>query len=119
LIFHFCGRDEWAAARQAGSYTADSLPADGFIHCSDLSTVLLPANAVARGRADLVLLEIDEIRLAARPRREPGDPTDPGSLLFPHVYGPIPVEAVVAVHDFPCRPDGTFALPATLTGRTA
>jgi uncharacterized protein (DUF952 family) len=118
LIYHFCGRDEWASARATGSYAADSLPTEGFIHCSDLSTLLLPANAIARGRTGLVLLEIDEAGLPVPVRREPGDPTDPDPLLFPHVYGPIPVDAVVAVHDFPCRPDGTFTLPATLAGRT-
>ncbi|HKD99222.1 MAG TPA: DUF952 domain-containing protein [Micromonosporaceae bacterium] len=118
MIFHFCGRDVWAAARDSGHYAADSLPTEGFIHCSDLDTVLLPANAIARGRTDLVLLEIDEARLPSAPRREPGDPGDPSSPLFPHVYGPIPVGAVVAVYDFPCRPDGSFDLPAPLAGRT-
>ena len=32
-------------------------------------------------------------------------------LWFPHVYGPIPVQAVVEVHDFPCEQDGSFVLP--------
>jgi uncharacterized protein (DUF952 family) len=35
-------------------------------------------------------------------------------MLFPHVYEPIPVAAVVAVHDYPPEPDGTFAPPRGL-----
>jgi uncharacterized protein (DUF952 family) len=112
VIYHFCGRDEWAAVTDA--YTADTLATEGFIHCSDLDTVLLPANAIARGRGDLALLAIDESRLPSPPVWEPGDPSDPSSIRFPHIYGPIPVSAVVAVHDFPCGPDGTFTLPAAL-----
>ena len=112
MIYHFCARDEWDAVTDA--YTADTLATEGFIHCSDRDTVLLPANAIARGRSDLVLLAIDEARLPTPPVWEPGDPTDPASTRFPHIYGPIPAGAVVAVHDFPCGPDGTFALPAAL-----
>ncbi len=36
---------------------------------------------------------------------------------FPHVYGPLPVAAVVGVHPFPPEPDGTFRLPASLAER--
>jgi uncharacterized protein (DUF952 family) len=105
VILHFCGRDDWASAQIAGVYAADTLQTEGFIHCSTIDTVLIPANAIARGRHDLVLLEIDDTRLDAPVRIEGG---------FPHVYGPIPVEAVIAVHDFPCRSDGMFELPASL-----
>ena len=111
-ILHFCSRDEWAAAKAAGEYAADTLATEGFIHCSTVDLVLLPANAIAGGRTDLVLLEIEPDRLAAPPRYEPGE--GPGSPMFPHIYGPIPEAAVVAVHDFPPGPDGTFRVPAAL-----
>lgn len=114
MILHFCSDEDWRTALAEGWYSADTLATEGFIHCSTADLVHLPANALARGRTDLVLLEIDESRLAEPPRYEPGDPADPGSALFPHVYGPIQASAVVAVHPFPPGPDGRFRLPDTV-----
>ena len=71
--------------------------------------VHLPANALAHGRTDLVLLEIEESLLPEPPRYEPGDPSDPASPLFPHIYGPIPLAAVIAVREWHPEPDGSFA----------
>ncbi len=109
MILHFCPIDTWTAARARSAYTADTLATEGFIHCSPAELVHLPANALARGRQDLVLLEIDEGLLPEPPRYEPGDPGDPSSPLFPHIYGPIPLRCVVGVREFRPGPDGTFA----------
>jgi uncharacterized protein (DUF952 family) len=113
-IFHFCSGAEWQAAVAQGSYVADTLATEGFIHCSTADLVHLPANALARGRTDLVLLEVDESQLAEPPRYEPGDPSDFSSPMFPHVYGPIPVAAVTTVHQFQPDADGQFTLPDTV-----
>ncbi len=113
MIFHFCPAVDWAAAGHDGWYRAPSLATEGFIHLSQAEQVHLPANFLARGRTDLVLLEVDEAALAEPPRYEDGG----DGMLFPHVYGPIPVAAVVAVHDFRPGPDGTFTLPATVRER--
>ena len=114
MILHFCPRAEWEAAVSAGSYAADTLESQGFIHCSTPEQVAVPATALARGRHDIVLLEIDEAKLGKPVVWEDGDPPDPGGMLFPHVYEPIPVAAVVAVHDYPPGPDGAFHRPAGL-----
>jgi uncharacterized protein (DUF952 family) len=106
LIYHFCPRADWAAAE--GVYTAESLESQGFIHCSPLDHVHVSATMRARGRDDLVVLEIDEARLPAPAVWEDGDPPDPDGRQFPHVYGPIPVSAVVRVHDLRPGPDGSF-----------
>jgi uncharacterized protein (DUF952 family) len=111
MILHIVSRAEWAAADPALGHRPESLSTMGFVHCSDPGTVHLPANRLFRGRTDLVLLVIDPRRLSAPLRWEPGDPPEPGGPWFPHVYGPIPVEAVVAVHDFAPRSDGGFLLP--------
>ena len=116
-ILHFCPDPAWRQAQAEGRYAGDTLDTEGFIHCSTAGQVHLPANALCRGRTDLVLLEIDESRLPEPPRYEPGDPADPDSPRFPHVYGPIPLGAVVAVHAFPPRPDGRFTVPDTVGRR--
>jgi uncharacterized protein (DUF952 family) len=109
VIYHFCPRADWDAAGASGVYTAESLATQGFIHFSPRHHVHVVATALARGRTDLVVLEVDEALLAEPAVWEDGDPPDPDGMQFPHVYGPVPVRAVVAVHDLPPQPDGSFA----------
>jgi uncharacterized protein (DUF952 family) len=108
-LLHICPREAWFAARSAGFYAGDTLESDGFIHLSHRDQVLRPANLRFRGQSGLVLLEIAEDRLPEPPRWEPGEPD--ADELYPHVYGPIPLAAVVAVHAFPPLPDGSFEIP--------
>jgi uncharacterized protein (DUF952 family) len=73
------------------------------------------ANAYYRGQKDLLLLVIDEALLGPELRWEPpaGPPVEGHSTQdrFPHIHGPLNLEAVVRVLDFPPGPDGTFSLP--------
>jgi uncharacterized protein (DUF952 family) len=57
-IFHITTRAAWDDAQAAGSYTADSLQTEGFIHCSQAGQVAWVANTRFRGRTDLVLLHV-------------------------------------------------------------
>lgn len=109
VLVHLCGAEQWARARQLGRLGPETASGGEFIHLSTPEQVHLPANRLYRGRGDLVLLHIDPARLDAPVRREPGVPTDPESMLFPHLYGPLPVAAVVRVAAYPPAADGTFA----------
>jgi uncharacterized protein (DUF952 family) len=110
MIYHFCPEATWAQAQHEGAYTADTLATEGFIHLSRAEQLHLPANALVRGRTDLVLLEVDEDLLP-----QPAVDEDGGDgMLFPHLYGPLPLDAVVAVHPFPPGRDGFFSLPRGL-----
>lgn len=104
---HLCPRDVWASVTD--SYEGDTLATEGFIHCSPPDWVHVPATLLFRGRTDLVLLEIDESLVDAPVVWEDGVPPAPDGRQFPHIYGPLPVAAVVAVHEFPPRADGSFA----------
>jgi uncharacterized protein (DUF952 family) len=93
-LLHIATADEWAVAKARGFYTADSLVAAGFIHCCEERQLAWVVQTHFPGRAGLLLLHIDPARLDAEVRYEN---LEGGSELFPHVYGPIPVSAIVDV----------------------
>ncbi|WP_406816238.1 DUF952 domain-containing protein [Mycobacterium sp. M23085] len=109
VLVHLCGTEQWEQARRRGGIDPEAAGGGDFIHLSTPEQVHLPANRLYRGRDDLVLLHIDPALLAAPVRWEPGVATDPESMLFPHLYGPLPVAAVVRVTAYPPADDGTFA----------
>jgi uncharacterized protein (DUF952 family) len=117
IILHITTRAAWDAAGAAGSYRPASLEAEGFIHCSTAAQAVGSANKYFRGRTDLILLCIDEARVAVPVRYEPpamigGVPDARAGELFPHVHGPLALDAVIRVVPFPCDRDGGFTLPA-------
>ena len=93
---------DWEAAQPSGRYEISTrgrtLAQEGFIHLAFEHQV---DGVASRFYADvtepLVLLSIDPAALDADVRVEPGDPSDPSSERFPHLYGPLPTAAVTAV----------------------
>ncbi|MET0425964.1 MAG: DUF952 domain-containing protein [Actinoplanes sp.] len=111
MILHICPRDVWSAAQAAGVYRGDTLDTQGFIHLSTEQQVVMPANVRFRGRTDLLLLEIDESRLPTPLVWEDGDPPHPDGRQFPHLYAALPLDAVVATHEYLPAEDGSFGPP--------
>ena len=109
-ILHITTAAAWEAARRAGEYRADSLQAEGFIHLSTPEQVSWVANARFRGDSRLILLVVDPAQVQAEIKWEPPSDSD-RAWLFPHIYGPINLDAVVRVVPFPPSPDGSFSLP--------
>jgi len=109
VLVHLCSAEEWSSARTRGELRPESLASTGFIHLSTPDQVHLPANRLYRGREDLVLLQVDPARLDAPLRWEPGVATDPESMLFPHLYGTLPVSAVIDVTGYRPGADGSFS----------
>lgn len=101
-FWHLAELLHWELAQRTGRYTRSTLAATleevGFIHASYPEQLPGVVKAhYSRVSDPLVVLEIDPARLreaGVEVRLEPGDPTDPESPLFPHVYGPLPVSAV-------------------------
>lgn len=109
VLLHLCTAVQWLAARHAGELRPDSLREVGFVHLSSPEQVHLPANRLYAGRTDLMMLRIDVARLGAPVRWEPGVPGDPAAMLFPHLYGPLPLTAVISVNAYLPDSHGAFA----------
>jgi glutathione S-transferase len=96
-IHHLALRSDWEEAVATGgpyrrSTLGKSLDEVGFIHCSFAEQVEQTAELFYRGRDDIVLLTIDAGELGGTVRVEAG---------FPHIYGELPLAAVVSVEAWP------------------
>jgi uncharacterized protein (DUF952 family) len=111
VLLHLCTTAEWDRARATGVVAPPSLDEVGFVHLSTPEQVTLPANRLFRGRSDVLLLLIDPARIGVEVRWEPGVPGDPGSMRFPHAYGPVPAAAVTATVPYRPGDDGAFTAP--------
>ena len=117
MIYHLTTRQAWREAQSRGEYRAESLATEGFIHCSTKEQILPVAEKYFEGQTGILLLMIEPSMLASELRWEapagggppPGVPEDE---LFPHIYGPINLDAIVKVYDLESNPDGRYSLPA-------
>lgn len=103
FIFHITTQAAWQAAQSGGALIPDSLGCEGYIHCSRSEQILSVANSIFRGQRGLTLLEIDPRRIQAEIRWEAVE-----NSFFPHLYGPLKVDAVTATRDLLPDPDGSF-----------
>jgi uncharacterized protein (DUF952 family) len=113
FIYHIAAAADWERAVRDGRYTMSTrgltLAEQGFIHASTADQVILVANAFYRGVPDLLLLVIDPERVGPEIRYE----SVPGQARpYPHIYGPLNLDAVVETRPFEPDPDGQFAFDA-------
>jgi uncharacterized protein (DUF952 family) len=110
LIYKILSVADWAAAQQAGRFegSADDRR-DGFIHFSDREQVVGTAAKYFAGQSRLVLLTVEPGRLAdLRWEKSRGD------ALFPHLYGPLELDAVGRVDRLPDNRDAAETIAALL-----
>ncbi|WP_245918948.1 DUF952 domain-containing protein [Melittangium boletus] len=103
--------DDWRAAKTVGAYrgSADDTR-DGFLHFSTAEQVRDSARKHRAGERDLWLVAVDPEALGAALRWEPASGgRRPG--LFPHLYGPLPVSAVLSAVPLPLGGDGQHTFP--------
>ena len=101
-IFHIATPEDWASARQSGTYTTStlgrSLAEEGFIHAAfEDQWPLVLRRYYAEVYTPLLLLEIDTDRLTSTLVEE--QPAPGVEAIYPHIYGPLNVDAVVSTRD--------------------
>jgi uncharacterized protein (DUF952 family) len=98
LIYKIVPAALWRQAEDRGRF--DGAPVDiedGFIHFSTAAQVEETAAKYFSGRTDLLLIAVDRKRLGEGLRFEPAR----GGALFPHLYAPLPLDAIVSVKRVP------------------
>jgi uncharacterized protein (DUF952 family) len=103
IIYKISPQDPWAEAEHKGAFTGAPIDlADGFIHFSTAEQLRETARRHFAGQDDLLLVAVATDRLESALKYEPSR----GGDLFPHLYGPLPVDAVLWVKPLPLGPDG-------------
>jgi uncharacterized protein (DUF952 family) len=116
-LFHLALRDQWDEAVREGAYRQStigrSLDDVGYIHASFAEQAQGVADGFYRGRDDVVVLVIDPglLDVDIRVEEVPGT-----GQSFPHIYGPLPVAAVVSAEPVALTADGTLDLAPHLAG---
>ncbi len=109
MIYRLAEAADWRPPLHPGFSPSAAPPAGAFTPAAERPRGGGGADRHYAGRAGLVLLAVDEARLHATLRREN---TSGGTELFPHVYGPIPLAAVVAHAPLERDAAGTVRWPA-------
>jgi len=108
LIFHMCRRTEWDQALARGTYLGSSQDqADGFIHFSTTAQIVESARKHRAGQTDLVVLAVKAEVLGDALKWE----SSRSGALFPHLYGPLQVSAVLWARPLPLGDDGIHLMP--------
>ncbi|HUV19376.1 MAG TPA: DUF952 domain-containing protein [Ilumatobacteraceae bacterium] len=115
-IFHLALPDSWAAAFTTGEYRMSTrgitLEQEGFIHCSTRNQLEDTANRFYADLDQLVVLTIDQRLVPSPIVFEP--PAPDLDVLFPHIYGPLPIAAVNLATQWTRQPDADWTLDDTL-----
>lgn len=106
MIFKICPRADWERLRDVYEGSAHD-KRDGFIHFSTTAQLHGTLKKHYAGQDDLLLIAIDETMLGPALKYQPSR----GGDLFPHLYGPLPLSAVLWVKPLVRNADGSFTLP--------
>lgn len=110
FIYHITTVGEWERALRDGQYAMSTrdrtLAEEGFIHASTAEQVAPVANLFYKGAGGLVVLVIDADRVRPDVRYER---VPEFSQAFPHIYGPLNIDAVVEAVRLEPDPDGDYS----------
>lgn len=92
IIYHVTTGHDWQVAQQKGAYVHPSLKEEGFIHCSQDHQVAGVLERYFAGQTGLIKLVIDTDKLQSKLVFDWSPST---ADTFPHIYGPINIDAVI------------------------
>lgn len=110
-VYKITTAEEWEAAQAAGVLEGTAVDIrDGFIHFSTATQLEETLDKHYAGQTGIVLAKVDPDRLETPLLWE----TSRGGALFPHLYAPLHLNAVVATQTLEPDADGRFDLKGIL-----
>ncbi len=94
VIYHVTTSNAWEEAQAKQSYVPKDFEKDGFIHCSIERQIEGVLERFYKGQTGLVKLKIEKAKVQRPVLFELADDLNE---LFPHIYGPLNLDSVVAV----------------------
>ena len=108
IIYKIVPASLWQEAKTSGQFSGSPVDLkDGFIHFSTASQAPETAARHFTGQDDLRLVAVDTERLGAALVFEPSR----GGDLFPHLYGSLPLSAVIWEKPLPLAENGRHLFP--------
>ncbi|MGH6864750.1 MAG: DUF952 domain-containing protein [Methyloceanibacter sp.] len=108
LVYKILSEATFATAQAEGGFTGSANDLrDGFIHLSAGHQVEGTLAAHFVGMEGLLLLALDAERLGSSLKWE----ASRGGALFPHLYAPLDLDAIISVAPLKLGPDGRHLLP--------
>ena len=105
-IYILCPPAVHEAAMACGTYQPESLVSEGFIHASPAHQLTRVANKYYGQHAELRVLTVDPTQLTAELKWETISTGD----QYPHIYGPLNMDAVTAASTVARQADGSYAI---------
>ncbi len=108
IIYKIVTAEQWAEAEKTGSFRGAPVDlADGYIHFSTVEQVRETATKHFAGQQDLLLVSVRTTRIAGDLKYEPSR----GGKLFPHLYGDLPLSAIVDIERLTLDRNGHHEFP--------
>ena len=108
IVYKIVPADLWQEAELSGVFGGAPIDlTDGYIHFSTAMQSRRTAELYFKGQDDLLLVAVDGASLGEALKYEPSR----GGDLFPHLYGPLPMSAVLSESPLPLGPDGQHVFP--------
>ena len=114
-IFHIIGKSDWhSVKKERKDYEPSSLKTEGFIHCCKLDQILLVLNTFFKNQDHQLILVINQNNVKSKVVHETPYETPQSKFHFPHIYGPLNLDAVEDEIEVHPKDDGQFTLPKEL-----
>lgn len=110
LLFHITTRDKWKQYQKDGNYEPESFESNGFIRCFTGDQIEDAANRLFPDKDEILLIVIDVSIIREEVKYKEDEET---GEKFPHILGPLSINAVIDKIDIKAEDNGKFKISFT------